>query len=471
MNPKINRRNFLRTAGLASVSCGVGAASSSPPAAEPERQQIFNMSAYAAPPLDTVRVAVTGTGRRAQTIIRSLCHVEGVRFTALNDVVPEAAEKALEVIKKTAPVEHTPEIYASGDEDQWQKMCQRDDIDLVVIGTPWHLHTTQAVYAMEQGKHAATEVPAAQTIEECWNLVETSERTRKHCAQLTNVCFGFFEMMTLNMARQGFFGEIIHGDGGYMHHLIDRIMEYGYYRNMTRMRYRAERNGALYPLHGLGTMAQIMDITHGDRFDFMVSLSSNDFLMRDRARELARTNSFYGEFVDKDFIGTMNTSIIRTQRGRTIMLQNDMISPRPYDRIHQVSGTRAIARRYPEPLISVDPKKGWLSEQDAEFKEIEEKYTPEITRRVGILAKEIGGHGGMDTVMVWRIVDCLRNGIPMDLTVYEAAQWSSVIPSSEWSVAHGGVPVAIPDFTCGAWETNARRMDVQLELGGTAKLI
>lgn len=476
---KTNRRDFLKTAGITGVgvmagglpSCAGDGSPGSAPGAEREHKQMFNMSGYAAPPLKTVRVAVTGTGRRARTIIQSLCHVEGVRFTALNDVVPKEVEMTLGTIKKTSPVPQSPEIYASGNEDEWKKMCDREDIDLVVIGTPWHLHTSQAVYAMERGKHAATEVPAAQTIEECWNLVETSERTRKHCVQMTNVCFGFFEMQTLHMARQGLFGEIIHGDGAYVHHLIDQIMQFGYYHNMTRMRYRAERNGALYPLHGLGTIAQIMDINHGDQFDVMVSLSSDDFLMQARARELAKTNPFYEEFVNKKFIGTINTSIIRTKRGRTIMLQNDMLSPRPYDRIHQVSGTKAVARRYPEPMISIDPKKGRLSEKDARFKEIEEKYTPEITKRVGDLAKQIGGHGGMDTVMAWRIIDCLRNGIPMDLTVYEAAQWSSVIPSSVWSVAHGGMPVRIPDFTCGAWKTNKRRMDIQLEKGGTTRLI
>jgi len=479
MKLETNRRNFLKTAGIVGVgmmagglsSCSGNRSPSDAPASKQEHKQIFNMSGYAAPPLKTVRVAVTGTGRRARTIIRSLARVEGVRFTALNDVVPKEAEMALETLNKAAPVKHSPEIYAAGDEEEWKKMCDRDDIDLVVIGTPWHLHTPQAVYAMKSGKHAATEVPAAQTIDECWQLVETSERTRKHCIQMTNVCFGFFEMLTLNMARQGFFGEIIHGDGGYMHHLIDRIMQYGYYRNMTRMRCRAQRDGALYPLHGLGTMAQIMDINHGDQFDFMVSLSSADFLMQARARELAKADPFYEEFVNAKFVGTMNTSIIRTKRGRTVMLQNDMISPRPYDRIHQVSGTKAVARRFPEPMISVDPEKGWLTEKDSKFKEIEEKYTPEITRRIGDLAKKIGGHGGMDTVMAWRIIDCLRNGIPMDLTVYEAAQWSSVIPSSVWSVAHNGTPVSIPDFTCGAWKTNKRCMDIQLEKGGTTKLI
>ncbi len=479
---KQSRKEFLKSAGLAGIGLtGVGALSScassqaGPMAGtdSPEElqngyyKQQFNMSGYAAPALDQVRIGVIGTGNRGRSNTGRFARIEGVEIKALCDLKEQAAQQAIDELKQNGST-HNPEVYA-GSEDVWKEMCDRDDIDLVIINTPWHLHAPQAIYAMEKGKHVATEIPAAQTLEDCWMLVETSERTRKHCFQMTNVCYGFFEMVTLNMARAGFFGEVIHGEGAYIHQLISNKFSRSLHQDLWRLRENASRNGNLYPHHGLGTIAQIMEINHGESMDFMVSISSNDFMMRDKAEELAETDSFFEKFTDKTFRGNMNTSIIKTKMGRTIMLQHDVTSPRPYSRIHKVSGTKAMARAYPTPQIGNDYREGWFSE--SKFREVEEQYTPEITKRVGEMARRMGGHGGMDTMMTWRLIDCLRNGIPLDMNVYDAALWSAIIPMSEWSVANEGRPVSFPDFTSGSWKTNKQGMDIQLEKGGTTRFV
>ncbi len=468
---KTNRRNFLRLTGLAGAGvAGVGLTGfnsrtdAHPPFRQSQKQR-FNMSGYAAPKLETVRVGFIGIGGRGSGALRRMVRIEGVQITALADLDPARAEKGRDFVKEWG---HNPAIY-SGGEDEWKKLCERNDVDLVYICTPWHLHAPQAIYAMENDKHAVTELPSAQTIDDCWKLVETSEKTKKHCMLLENVCYDFFEMLTLNMARQGFFGEIIHGEGAYIHDLLNANFNKNGYSNMWRLEENSTRNGNLYPMHGLGSIAQIMDINTGDKMDFLVSVSSNDFMMGQRAEELAAGDDFWKKYVGREYRGNMNTSIIKTSRGRSIMLQHDITSPRPYSRIHLVSGTKGVALKYPEPARIATSHQGWLS--DEEFKAIEEKYTPEITKRVGEMAKEVGGHGGMDTLMDWRLIDCLRNGLPLDMNVYDAAAWSAIIPLSGWSVANGSMPVEVPDFTGGSWKSNKPLMDINLEKGGNTKLI
>ena len=480
---KQSRKEFLKIAGLSGfVLAGAGMATAratagsevSPVASghphEPGRRfykQQFNMAGYAAPALEQVRVGVIGTGSRGRSNTGRFARVEGVEIVALCDLEDSAVNATVEELKQITS-RHSPALY-HGTQDVWKELCDRDDIDLVIINTPWHLHAPQAVYAMEKGKHVATEIPAAQTVEECWQLVETSERTRRHCFQMTNVCYGFFEMVTLNMARAGFFGEVIHGEGAYIHQLMDYNFSKTQYQNMWRLRENSRRNGNLYPHHGLGTIAQIMDINHGDRMDFMVSVSSADFMMGNRARELAKTDSAFEEFVGLPYRGNMSTSIIKTEMGRTIMLQHDVTSPRPYTRIHAISGTKAMARAYPSPQIGSNYNEGWFSEE--KFRQTEAKYTPGITKRVGEEARRVGGHGGMDTILAWRLVDCLRNGLPLDMNVYDAALWSAIIPMSEYSVANQGVPVSFPDFTSGSWKSNKPGMDIELERGGNTRFV
>src|SRR5690606_4539010 len=284
---------------------------------------------------------------------------------------------------------------------------------------------------------------------------------------LENCCYDFFELLTLNMARQGFFGDIIHCEGAYIHDLRENITKKNLKWDMWRLRENLNRKGNLYPTHGLGPIAQIMDINRGDKMDYMVSMSGNDFMMGEKIEELAAKDEFYLPYTNKDYRGNMNTSMIRTTKGKTIMLQHDVTSPRPYSRIHLVSGTKGIARKYPLPGRISNDHTGWLSGEEVDL--LEEKYRPEIVKRIGAMAKKVGGHGGMDFLMTWRIIDCLRNGLPMDMDVYDAASWSVILPLSEQSISNRSQAVDVPDFTSGAWKTNAP-LDILLEKGGNTTI-
>jgi predicted dehydrogenase len=470
-NMKNNRREFLKLTGL--TGAGILAGCAMPALAHADQaintrllqaaRQHFNMSGYAAPRLEKVRIGFIGLGNRGPGAVVRMSKIEGVEIKALCDLRPEKAEAAGKKLENTP---HKPTLY-SGNENEWKKVCERKDIDLIYIATPWHLHTPMAVYAMTQGKHAATEVPAAVTIEECWQLVETSERTRKHCMILENTCYDFFELLTLNMARQGFFGEIIHGEGAYIHDLLEGNFSKTKYYDMWRLK-QNYRNGSLYPTHGLGPVAQAMNINRGDKMDYLVSMSSNDFMMAPKARELAAQDNFYKEFANKSFRGNMNTTTIRTNKGRTIMLQHDVTSPRPYSRLHTISGTKGIAQKYPLPGRIATSHEDWLPE--SEVKKLEERYKPAIVARIGDMAKQVGGHGGMDFLMDWRLIDCLRNGLPLDIDVYDAAAWSAIGPLSEASVKNRSGSVDIPDFTAGSWKTN-QPVDITLAKGGNTRVV
>lgn len=444
------RRKFLQTIGATGLGttlagqtataagAGKGAARATP--------QAFNMCGYAAPAIETVRVGVIGIGGRGIGAVRRLARIEGIQVVGLCDVRPERIQMAQGLLKN-ARVQ--PKPY-SGGEDAWHALCDEREVDLIYICTPWSLHTPMAVRAMEHGKHAAVEVPAATTLEECWRLVDTSERTRRHCMMLENCCYGFFEMLTLKMAREGYFGEIIHGEGAYIHDLRANLFNKTLKSDVWRLR-ENWRNGNLYPTHGLGPICQIMNINRGDRMEVLVSVSSADFHLQARAEELARTDEFFVPYAKKKYRGNMNTSVIRTNRGRTILVQHDVTSPRPYSRLHTISGTKAMAQGYPAPAIAIEHK--WATPK--QYAELEQKYTPELVRQMGAIAKKEGGHGGMDFLMDWRLLSLLRNGQPLDQDVYDAALWSAIGPLTEWSVANGSKPVVVPDFTRGAWQKNA----------------
>ena len=280
---------------------------------------------------------------------------------------------------------------------------------------------------------------------------------------LENCCYDFFELLTLNMARQGFFGEIVNGEGGYLHDLRSLNFDKNAYTDMWRLRENQKRNGNIYPTHGLGPICQVMNINRGDQMEYLTSMSSNDFQMAAMANDLAAKDSFYNEFAGKIFRGNMNTTTIRTFKGRTIVVKHDVTSPEPYSRIHLVSGTKGIAIKWPEPA-RIATGHEWMNGE--EIKKLEEQYTPEIVKLIGEMAKKIGGHGGMDFMMDWRLIDCLRNGLPLDQNVYDAALWSAIAPLSEKSVANRSNSIDVPDFTNGAWKTNAP-VELTLKGGGT----
>jgi len=464
-----NRRDFLKKAALGAgvIATGLpgctttnrtkGVGANSLPTKN--HTQRFNMCGYAAPKIDRVRVGFVGLGMRGPGAVERMSHIEGVDIMALCDKLPDRVERMQEKLKSRG----LPKAKSfAGSEDAWKRMCEDPDLDLIYIATPWALHTPMAVYAMEHGKHVAVEVPAAKTIDEAWQLVETSEKTKKHCMMLENCCYDFFELLTLNMARQGFFGEIIHGEGAYLHDLLGLNFSKNGYVDMWRLK-ENYRNGDIYPTHGLGPICQVMNINRGDKMDYLVSMSSADYQMHQKAVELASEDSFYQPYVDKKFRGNMNTSVVKTNKGRTIMIQHDVTSPRPYSRIHLISGTKAMARKWPSPA-KIAHGHGWVSAEG--MKMLEKKYTPEIVKRVGDMAKQVGGHGGMDFMMDWRLIDCLRNGLPLDQDVYDAALWSSISPLSEWSVANRSTSVDVPDFTAGSWKSN-KPVDITLNGGGT----
>ncbi len=479
-----NRRNFLKTAtfaGAGAMTTGLitgftqkqteSNLASILASAKKSHSQKFNMSGYAAPALPVVRVGVIGLGDRGSGAVERLTNIEGIEVKALCDlrqVAVAGSQKYLKSIGRPSAKEF------SGNDNVWKKLIEMPDLDLIYICTPWVWHTAMAVYAMESGKHTACEVPIARTIDEAWQLVETSEKTRKHCMMLENCCYDFFELLTLNMARNGLFGDIIHGEGAYNHNLMgynfkkpsDERQTDGAYTEMWRLKENATRNGNLYPTHGLGPICEVMSINRGDKMEYLSSMSTNDFTMGPNEKQLSANDPFYAEWRDSKFRGNMNTTLIRTTLGKTIMVQHDVSSEQPYSRIHLVKGTQGMAVKYPKQMIALG--ESWEKEED--MKTITEKYTPEIVKRVGELAKRVGGHGGMDFIMDWRMIDCLRNGLPLDQNVYDGALWSSVAPLSEWSVANRSQSIDVPDFTGGSWKTN-KPHGINLETGGSTKVL
>jgi hypothetical protein len=470
---KTDRRNFIKIAGVAGtgmITCAMTSGNEKErlgsilKATQKRHQQRFNMSGYAAPKIETVRVGIIGIGRRGLTAVHRLKLIEGLEIKALCDIRPicvQAGQKAITNFGLPAA-----RIY-TGSEDAWKEMCQSADLDLIYIVTPWHLHTPMAVFAMEHDKHAATEVPAAVTIDECWQLVETSERTKKHCMMLENCCYDFFELLTLNMSRQGFFGEIVHGEGAYIHYTPSASPPKPIqYADKWRMVERQGRVGNTYPTHGLGPICQVMNINRGDKFEYMTSMSCDDFIMGKRIEELSKTDDFYKQFDPNSQIGNVNTSLIRTRKGKTIMLQHATIPPRVYSRIHLISGTKGSAQKYPLPG-KIATSDEWFT--DEQMSEITKKYTPEIVKRIGEMALKVGGHGGMDFIMDWRLIDCLRNGLALDQDVYDAALWSSIGPLSDWSVANHSNSIEVPDFTCGSYLNNMP-VDITMSQGGNTRV-
>lgn len=398
-------------------------------------------------PIPVVRVAFIGLGQRGSMAVARFTHLDGVKVVALCDVRPDYVEQA----QKTLAGAGLPAADGYSGEEDWKRICERDDIDLIYNCTPWELHTPIAVYAMEHGKHVALEVPAALTIDECWQLVNTAERTRRHCTMLENCCYDFFEMATLNMAQQGLFGDVMHVEGAYIHDLrslnLDTNDRTGYYK-MWRLAYDEKHTGNPYPTHGLGPVCQVLNIHRGDRMEYLVSVSSAQRGLTVAAGEKFGKDS---DFAQRDYqLGDMNTTVIRTARGKTIMIQHDVTSPRPYDRLHTISGTKGFAQKYPVEGIALEPNAHSFLPKD-ELDKLLARYEHPIAKEVGEKARKVGGHGGMDFIMDYRLIYCLQNGLPLDEDVYDAAEWSSLVELTEASARHNGMPAKIPDFTRGRW--------------------
>jgi hypothetical protein len=471
---KTNRRDFIKTAGVAgtgaltgglATSCSDRAAENTPKIWDISKntgRQVFNMSGYAAPKIENIRLGIIGIGGRGLAAVKRMSLLDGVEIKAVCDLLPDRVNAAQDWLKK---MKQPPcKTYADGSQDLWKEMCQKEELDLVYVTTPRDLHPSMCVYAMETGSHTATEIPAARKMEECWQLVEASEKTKKHCSMIENCVYDFWELLILNMTRQGFFGEICHVDAAYVSDQrntnLRKDLEW-------RTREFINRDGNIYPTHGLGPACQILNINRGDRLDYLVSMSSLDFTMGNEIEKRAKEDEYYKQFVGQWKLGNMNTSIIRTVNGKTIKLQYNVGNPRPGTRLHWVIGTEGAAKKQPLPS-RISKGGGWLN--DEELKALEEKYTPPIVRIAGEMAKKVGGHGGMDFLMQWRLIDCLRNGLPLDMDVYDAAAWSSIVPLSEWSVANLSNPVKVPDFTRGSFKTN-EPLDIAMAKGGGSTVL
>jgi len=431
------RRSFLQTATATGAALGVGAAANLA-AGEP--------SAPSHKPMDVVRIGMVGVGNRGSYLTRLLLDMDGVEIRAVGDIdESKAARVQAWAAEKGKP---KPESYCRGQRD-YERLCDRDDLDVVLTATPWELHTPVCVAAMRAGKHAVTEVAAAWTLDQCWELVDTAEQTRLHCVMLENVCYFRDAMMILNMARQGLLGELVHAECGYQHDLR------GYEVDTTpgarpgwRHRAALEHNGNLYPTHPIGPVAQWMDINRGDRFDYLVSVSSKSVgVPAYFRRKLGADHPLAMEQLKQ---GDINTTLIRTVNGCTITLYYDTQLPRPYDLIFRVQGTQGI---YFGSLkqIYIDGR----SPTHHQWEPIEpyaEEFDHPLWKRLGDQAAG-KGHGGSDYVMLHRLIDAFRTGTAPDMDVYDAAAWSVITPLSEQSVAQRGRSIDFPDFTRGKWKT------------------
>lgn len=416
----------------------------------------------ALPKMKTVRVGFVGLGMRGPSAVEDFCLIPGVEIVALCDYVKARAAKQNETLRKhgLAPAA----VYYG--EKGYEDLCRRNDIDLVYIATDWEHHAVVAKCAMENGKNVADEVPSAMNLEECWQLIDLAEQKQLNCMILENCCYDWFEMRTLNMAQHGVFGEILHAQGAYIHNL-DEFWDY-YWKNPNgsdpeqlgwRLKYNRENRGDIYATHGLGPVAQLLDIHRGDRMATLVAMDTKSV----HGKELVEAKT--GKPCDDFRNGDHTTTLIRTANKKVIELQHDVMNPQPYNRLYQLTGSRGFANKYPVEGYALDSKQlaasGVQPQVDnlsthsfmpeAEKQALEAKYDHPILMKFGKLAKEVGGHGGMDFIMTARLVYCLQNGLPLDMDVYDLAEWCSIAELGALSMDNDCAPVAFPDFTRGLW--------------------
>lgn len=442
-------RPFIIAAALIAAACSRSNVIKTVVPARPAGQE--SMLQYAADPIADVGIGIVGLGDRGSGAVRRISYVPGCHIAAICDVEPDRAQKNLDFLQSERGM--SAKVYA-GDEEVFKQMCQDPDVDLVYICTDWVHHVPVALYAMEHGKHVALEVPSAETLQACWDLVNTSERTRMHCTILENCCYDFFELTALTMAQQGVFGDIVHVEGSY-HHNLDPFWN-NYWHNW-RLDFNQKYRGDLYPTHGFGPVCQVLNIHRGDRLATLVSMDTDAFNGPKLVQ--ARTGEPCTDFRNGDETMTM----IRTVKGKSILIEHDVMTPRPYDRMYQLVGTDGYAAKYPVGQVCLRAEVAEdVDYEDLEFEKVYEgeeleslmaKYhNPILTPELEALAKEVGGHGGMDFIMDYRLVYCLNNGLPLDMDVYDLAEWCCVTELSRISIENGCVPVEIPDFTRGEWD-------------------
>jgi hypothetical protein len=434
----LSRRSFLQAGAAAAVALGLPPvkATADTAADHIHGKTMMNVRFEAKEP----RLGIIGVGGRGTSLLGDLL-AANAKVSAISDIVPDKAKNAQGLVEKAG--QRAPELYTENDH-AYERLVARDDLDLVVIATPWRWHVPMAVAGMRAGKHVAVEVPAATTLDDCWRLVNTSEATRRHCIMLENCCYGYNETLVLGMVRAGLFGDLLYGEGAYLHDLREELFSTKG-EGLWRRTVHTQRNGNLYPTHGLGPVANYMGINRGDRFDYLVSMSTPQRgLDAYRNAHLEKGDPRWAEHY---ITGDMNTSLIKTANGLTITLKHDVSNPRPYDRINTIAGTKGIFTDYP-PRIYLDGQKG--EEAWANLDAYKEHEHP-LWRQEGDVARKAGGHGGMDFIMLYRLLECLRKGLVPDMDVYDATAWSSVAPLSLASLQSSSGPEKFPDFTRDRW--------------------
>ena len=404
------------------------------------------------PKMETVRVGFIGLGMRGPGAVSRFTHIPGIEIIALCDLHPDRVEKSQKILEKAG----LPAAAAySGKEESWKELCQRDDIDLVYIATDWKRHADMMIYAMEQGKHVACEVPSAMTLEQIWAVINTAEKTQKHCMQLENCVYDFFELTTLNMAQQGVFGEVLYAEGAYIHQLEEYWKSY---ESDWRLEYNKKNRGDVYATHGMGPACQLLDIHRGDKMNFLVAVDSKPVSIHNYIKEVR------GEDAEDFKNGQHTMTMIKTEKGKTIHIQHDVASPRPYSRMYQLTGTKGFANKYPKEGYALNasqvdsnitPDHEKLSAHSYVSDKVKDalmmKYKHPIHQELEEQAKKVGGHGGMDFIMDYRLIYCLKNGLPLDMDVYDLAEWCCLAPLTALSLENHSAPVVIPDFTRGGW--------------------
>lgn len=405
------------------------------------RKSVFNLQL---PPIDNLCVGFIGVGVRGIEAVKRYAALN-VRIGAVCDVEPDYLQKAKGILQgRQSP------LYFSG-EDDWRKVCENSDIELVYISTQWELHTQMATYAMQKGKNVAIEVPLAMSVADCWEIVKTAEQTQRHCIMLENACYDTFELATLNMIKKGLLGEIIHAEGAYIHDLRRLNFQQNdrdTLRGQWRIKYSQHHNGNPYPTHGIAPICQAMNILRGDTLVRLVSMSSVAYGMKHYAE-----HTFGGQSPQAQQsyqMGDMNSTLIQTQKGKTILLQHDVTSPRPYSRLYVISGSKGFVQKYPTPQMAFDPDPLTPLHQQ-QIDELLQTHQHEFVTEVQQLCRQLPDQKVMDVIMDYRLVYCLKNGLALDQNVYDGALWSCLVELTEQSVNHGNTPVAIPDFTYGEW--------------------
>ena len=454
----MKRKDFLQSIlgasaflGLPFTSLGSDSATIQDLINNTKRDVTGSMFGFATAPIKKVRVGIIGLGNRGNTLLEMLQYLvenNHAEIIALSDIAEKKVNKAAE---KLAIWQSKKPILYHKSKAEWKKLAKRDGIDLVIIATPWDLHSPMAIYCMENGKHVGSEVPIASTIEDCWKLIETAERTQKHCMMMENCNYNEEELWVLNMIQEGVFGDITHTEGAYLHDLRALMLHDTYYEGQWRLHEHAERNGNFYTTHGLGPISFYLNIGRGDTFSHLTSMSSRELNLSSAAKQANHPIQNYK-------CGDMNNTLIKTEEGKTILLQFDVHTGRPYSRINKVVGTKAVHDGYPSRLYIEGEKPeywghNWLKEE--EYKEYRNKYQHPIINKLKEISKGFKqGHGGMDFVMIYRLIRCLNLGLPLDINIYDSVLWSSITPLSELSVATNSQSIKIPDFTAGTWKTN-----------------